>query len=294
MNIVRRHELLKSEAIRRATYPKNYPPTRIHESSVSGFYYCGNNMISCYSCNLVLRDNRSLGPKDQHLAKSPLCDFLTGKDPSIPANGNPSSTYIASAELQAELIAQCSKFKFDDPPLMQTTFIATRNCEKLEVRQEMVLPIPAPELLTSVLDFGKYLAMMAKSSERYRSFRNSYLTTVMQLEPGQFVDNGFFGLPTGNAAQCFACALIIQNWSNDPDPAGQHLLLSPDCPFIKEKEVLVTPEVTYQCKACLGNHVKFAFGCGHLVCEPCNEIKEMKTCHLCRTEIVQRTKLYFC
>jgi len=162
------------------------------------------------------------------------------------------------------------------------------------VRQEIAIPIPSPEKLTSVLDFEKYLAMMGKSSERYRSFEQSYLTTVMNLDAGIFVDNGFFGLPCGNAVQCFACGIIITKWGSYPDPAGRHLELSPECPFMKPVESLVPTEATYTCKICRDKHVSIAFGCGHLVCDDCNKIKSMKTCHICRSSILQRTAIFFC
>ena len=295
MNIVRRHELLKVESVRRASFPKTYPSARIHEAALSGFFWCGQNIIACFSCNLVLRDNKALGVKDQHVAQAPHCSFLNGRDPSVPMLRESSDTVcFGSEEQQTKLIAECARYKIDDPPLLETTFIATRNSEPFQVRQEYMVSIPAPELLTSVLDFQKYLAMMGKSAERYRSFEKSFLTTVLNLEAGPFVDNGFFGLPAVNACQCFACGIIITNWTRNQDPAERHLKLSPDCPFMKNTETLIPTEKTYTCKACLENHVSVSFGCGHLVCSTCNAVAQMKTCHICRELIKQRIKIFFC
>ncbi|XP_065583467.1 putative inhibitor of apoptosis isoform X2 [Artemia franciscana] len=62
------------------------------------------------------------------------------------------------------------------------------------------------------------------------------------LSAGRIARAGFYYTGTGTEVECFACKKRISDWNCNDQAIARHLNLSPDCPFLKQKNRISRPQ----------------------------------------------------
>ena len=288
MNILIRHELLKYDSIRHATfaYSATLDPSRFVQH---GFYFAGDSTkdtVCCFSCNITLSKwNSQLDPMARHHNTSPGCPFLEGRDPNVPLHTDCGTPFNSGPP-----ISNTSMYTFQKPPYIEGRALSGMSNKSFTLQHTVDVIVPEPEVPSASLDVDEFMKMMASPIERLKSFERTTSSATHQLFVLKMVNNGFFALPLGNVAQCYMCRVIIKGWNRIDVPNDRHRKASPNCPLVKcDAEYLQgASDDSSLCKVCLMMKVAYAFDCGHCVCDRC--LPKVSKCHFCR-EVVDRVKV---
>lgn len=166
---------------------------------------------------------------------------------------------------------------------------------------------------------GVYSSHYASLGNRLKSFKD--WPKSLKVKPKDLAEAGFFYTGTGDKTMCFYCGMGCKDWEETDDPWVEHAKWAPKCQYVlwhksedfarecqaqigkvdktKESqqpiraEEVVEEEVDdkIKCKICYAKDVKVAFvPCGHTACVNCSF--ELNTCHICRSPIENRIRLY--
>lgn len=291
-NIVLRHEMLRSEKIRLATFTDWNLPINPRLMAAAGFYKSGNGSeASCFSCELMFLEwGNSPLPMQDHITVAPECPFVRGLDKSIPID----ETDVEP--LTVEQIDDISKSVPDRSLIKTFNGLMSRSYRTIFLFTSIVLlSIPKPDTIGGLLNVEAFYEMMKLPACRYFSFKRHHGTTFYEKPIGELVDAGLFCLSNITSLQCFSCRCIMGKWHRNHSAIERHKKLSPHCPHVLSL-VNVNQEAIHArdiaCKICLVSPSTHAtVPCGHLICVACLSKIGFK-CPQCRTEFHSTLRLY--
>lgn len=312
-----RHELLRHELVRRYTFTDQpfYDPKIL----ASMGFYCETSLkrLYCFSCNFSApykRLNDDLFAK--HVHESKQCFFLQGGDVSIKMDiSNLTIQGMEHVLIKDSLIPRIDEdldfsYSLDFPDYISATR-ARRHCPLAEIYAPFL--IPAVDDDRKIFNVENFFAYMRCELKRYETFSIRKFP-LSESFAQKLAKNGFIYTLLNTSSQCAFCRIIIGEWKGNEDVEDVHKRYSPNCAFIKGKDVnniaylgsyeeekIETIDLSgvasldrLQCKICLDNEIDIIFfPCKHAVlCNNCSMNIHLKHCPICRGHIRKKFEFF--
>lgn len=286
---IRRHELLRSEKVRLATFEGWTGVANPRVLAANGFYRnAGTEFTSCFACETMLFYWETTDhPSSIHRAAAKDCPFIKGLDCSIPIS------LRDVGPLEPQQIEEIATSKPAMSLCSVNNGMLTRDIRPIFLNSLVSVIVPKPETAGALLNVSAFFEVMKLRNHRHYTFDRYHGTTFFDKPIYELLDDGFFCLADGASVQCHACRCILRNWTRNESVSERHRLIAPHCPIVKSREpkpAVTTKEVT--CPVCLDKRPTTAMiPCGHVVCEPCFDQVDSR-CPTCRDIIAASLRIY--
>ncbi|XP_041351569.1 baculoviral IAP repeat-containing protein 7-A-like [Gigantopelta aegis] len=270
-------EELKFEMLRLKTYEQwnDYDKARPIKLAKAGFVYTGHSsLVQCFVCRCNKQDwNKNLDPMTEHVKLNSQCPFVRHV-PNInisvfipdddayksindllhqqycvsaghhPESGGSSSVAVAAHALEPP--PPTGRQLAGQPAATVTTSsdshnypIVARDSASAGTTQQAIGDYISRDSEAAPIreEFARFKAEAA----RFATF-NSWPSTA-RADPRDLARNGFIYTRIADRVQCVFCRGILRNWTEEDNPADEHLEHFPHCPFVNGENVGNIPDV---------------------------------------------------
>lgn len=289
-DIVLRHELLRSEKVRLATFADWNFSLSANLLAAAGFYYTNvSDVCVCFSCELSIQSwCTETTPFRDHVLFAPECGFVRGLDKNIP---------ILDNDVPPLSQAEYEEVSRDKTRLLVNVHnnLRKRNYTTIILHSVNTIIIPKPDIFGGMMNVNGFFNHMKKTKNRSNTFKRFFGATFFQKPISELVENGLFSLSTASSVQCFSCRCILGNWKSTDSVMARHFRSSPHCSFlcsILPENVAADKISETTCRICyMEPFTHTADPCGHVFCGPCLSKIDKKCAH-CRAPIKKAIKLF--
>ena len=268
-------EELKFEMLRLKTFEhwNDYNKAHPIKLAKAGFVYTGHGShVHCFVCRCNKQDwNKDMDPMTEHTKLNPHCPFVchfaninisvfVPDDETYKGINNLlHQQYCVSVKQGGSSSVVTNASEPSAPSSRQgcgqaTTTVTTATATTSDHHQYPILATDIATAGTTRQAIGDYTSRDTEAapireefshfkaeSARFATFET--WPSTARVDSRDLARNGFIYTKIADRVQCVFCRGILQNWTEEDNPADEHLEYFPRCPFINGKDVGNIPDI---------------------------------------------------